>query len=1203
MRPILLKIAGLNSFREVQEIEFLKLCETGVFGIFGSTGSGKSTILDAITLALYGTVERAYNNTQGILNHAEDQLFVDFRFSLAAGEQRVTYRAERSYRRSGDRTVKASTCRLVEIVDGAETVLASKADEMTKKIEIILGLNVQDFTRAVVLPQGKFAEFLTIKPKDRRSMLERLFSLEAYGRELSARLSEQLEEVKFTLNGVEQRQQGLGDASAERVEEAKADLQRVSQKSETIEKELLNLKTQYEEVKEVWGFQEQLRQLKDEETQLAAEQPHIDKIAEGLSLAERAEALRSLLEEILVAEKQLKEAQEQIRAAEKRLREAMLAKETAESQWLDVNRKRLDEEPRFLRRLEQLEQAKSLEGDIQTRQERLNQARSDYSALDKTRKDYEKTLLGVSNQKTNLQKKMLEVKSKIANISVDPSLRKRVNAAVQGLEGYEMVSKQVENLQADLSRNRGEMSARQMEFQTYQANVLAAQKTVGELKEALSKLSNPSLSEEMLGARFQELERRRHKVANIERADSEVKAELERLQAAALERKKAEAEVEIRETEQAKLVLEIKAATELVEQKKAEVKALEKENLAGLLAEKLGEGEPCPVCGSKGHPQLAQSLGHELLEQAGRDLEEALEKLQGLEGAHQKVITKLAVAKAQLLSKKELEEKQTVLCETKHGAALAYRKELAEADRKKDVQTLQLILAEEDARLAKDHQALNQWKEDHEGKKRRLEEAQEMLAEAEKKQYEISSLMASLEAVEKNVGHRLSSLMEEQVQRKAALDNARGDIAIEDIRSLQKQYSSWDETSSVLNQNLSGFEEEYGKTGEVEEKLLREKSNCDLELQNLKTVGIEAARDLGELQRKWEAYTEGKPAQQLIEQVKKELTQITAREESLKKAYELAKNTWMQAEQSQAVCLKTLELSQRGFKIARQKLDLGLQKSEFGNEEEAKRALCEASERREMEQVLANYRQKVLVNKEKQEDVTERLKGRYLRPEEWLAWPIRLKEGEKVYTETIEQKGAAQQRLEKLQAAHKEWTKLEDQRKNLSHRMNLLKNLQTVFKGNAFVEFVAQEQLINVSLDASERLKQLTNQRYALEVDAEGGFIMRDDANGGVRRPVNSLSGGETFLTSLALALALSTQIQLRGRSPLEFFFLDEGFGTLDANLLETVMNTLEKLHLQNLTIGIISHVPELKNRLSRRLVLTPAEAGGAGSRVKLEMA
>ena len=108
---------------------------------------------------------------------------------------------------------------------------------------------------------------------------------------------------------------------------------------------------------------------------------------------------------------------------------------------------------------------------------------------------------------------------------------------------------------------------------------------------------------------------------------------------------------------------------------------------------------------------------------------------------------------------------------------------------------------------------------------------------------------------------------------------------------------------------------------------------------------------------------------------------------------------------------------------------------------------------------------------------------------------------------------------------------------------------------------------------------------------------------GGYRRPVSSLSGGETFLTSLALALALSTQIQLRGESPLEFFFLDEGFGTLDTNLLEVVMDALERLRMQNMTIGIISHVPELKNRLARRLIVTAAEPGGVGSKIKLERA
>jgi exonuclease SbcC len=142
---------------------------------------------------------------------------------------------------------------------------------------------------------------------------------------------------------------------------------------------------------------------------------------------------------------------------------------------------------------------------------------------------------------------------------------------------------------------------------------------------------------------------------------------------------------------------------------------------------------------------------------------------------------------------------------------------------------------------------------------------------------------------------------------------------------------------------------------------------------------------------------------------------------------------------------------------------------------------------------------------------------------------------------------------------------------------------------------------MQVCRDASQRLGVLTRQRYALEVDSGGGFLIRDDANGGVKRPVSTLSGGETFLASLALALSLSAQIQLSGEYPLEFFFLDEGFGTLDHDLLDTVVTALENLHTDHLSVGVISHVPELRARLARRLVVEPAEASGRGSRLYLE--
>jgi exonuclease SbcC len=147
---------------------------------------------------------------------------------------------------------------------------------------------------------------------------------------------------------------------------------------------------------------------------------------------------------------------------------------------------------------------------------------------------------------------------------------------------------------------------------------------------------------------------------------------------------------------------------------------------------------------------------------------------------------------------------------------------------------------------------------------------------------------------------------------------------------------------------------------------------------------------------------------------------------------------------------------------------------------------------------------------------------------------------------------------------------------------------------------MAGEHLDAIAGIATDWLGVLTGRRYALEVAPDGGFMVRDDGNGGERRPVHTLSGGETFITSLALALALSSQVQLRGKYRLEFFFLDEGFGSLDPNLLEVVMGCLERMQGQQMSIGIISHVPELRERILRQVLVTPAEQGGRGSRVQV---
>jgi len=126
MKPIMLRLSGLQSYREMQEVDFARLCEAGVFGIFGSTGSGKSSILDAMTLALYGKVERAANGTQGIMNQAEKQLSVSFAFELTAPGERRLYRVERQFKRGGDVSVSNTLSRFVEVTEAGGRAAAGQ---------------------------------------------------------------------------------------------------------------------------------------------------------------------------------------------------------------------------------------------------------------------------------------------------------------------------------------------------------------------------------------------------------------------------------------------------------------------------------------------------------------------------------------------------------------------------------------------------------------------------------------------------------------------------------------------------------------------------------------------------------------------------------------------------------------------------------------------------------------------------------------------------------------------------------------------------------------------------------------------------------------------------------------------------------------------------------------------------------------------
>lgn len=150
-------------------------------------------------------------------------------------------------------------------------------------------------------------------------------------------------------------------------------------------------------------------------------------------------------------------------------------------------------------------------------------------------------------------------------------------------------------------------------------------------------------------------------------------------------------------------------------------------------------------------------------------------------------------------------------------------------------------------------------------------------------------------------------------------------------------------------------------------------------------------------------------------------------------------------------------------------------------------------------------------------------------------------------------------------------------------RIAVLEVLATELRADRFVDFVVAETLTLLATSASDELNRISDGRYSLV--AEGGeFDVVDHVNADERRSVKTLSGGETFMASLALALALSKHVsELAGEglgARLEAVFIDEGFGSLDPETLEEVIDSLERLRDEELLVGVISHVPTLADRI-----------------------
>ncbi|WP_031288965.1 AAA family ATPase, partial [Sphingobacterium sp. IITKGP-BTPF85] len=277
MLPLYLSIEGLYSYQSKQEIDFTALTAAGLFGIFGKVGSGKSTILEAITFALFANTNRLNSNNRAynMMNLNSNQLRIEFHF---IGKENKKYAFEASWRRNSKQFEKVTTpVRKAYVFEGDEKIPLESTDA-----ETILGISYKNFNRTVIVPQGQFKEFLELKGAERSGMMKELFNLDHY--DLFYKVASLSKETELKLQNISGAVQTLEDYTEESIAELLLQLENEQLKLQEVTNTHQQLDQQHQKLLEVQQFHKEIAIQKQAFAQLNAEQGTIENLKKQILL-------------------------------------------------------------------------------------------------------------------------------------------------------------------------------------------------------------------------------------------------------------------------------------------------------------------------------------------------------------------------------------------------------------------------------------------------------------------------------------------------------------------------------------------------------------------------------------------------------------------------------------------------------------------------------------------------------------------------------------------------------------------------------------------------------------------------------------------------------------------------------------------------------------------------------------------------------
>ncbi|MDA3614543.1 AAA family ATPase [Polluticaenibacter yanchengensis] len=1206
MKILSVHIRNINSLKGEHFINFnaAPFDGYGLFAITGATGSGKTTILDAITVALYGKVHRLdkTNINQILTKHTYDA-FSEVVFE-ADGK---TYRAKWSVKKTKGRKNTEGTLQTpkMEIAESDTGIILESEHLKTvqERIIAICGLDYEQFLRSVILSQGDFAKFLKATDKERSELLEKITDTGIYSR-LGTFVYEKQKEEFLKVQKINIHLEGVKVLPDELVENYKDQLTGKEKQIAALQLAIGQKHAAIADFEQQDKYRKQLADARQKQHLLQLEkenfepqkiqlQRHNDllpfrtKYQEYAAMQQNAELIRSELQAYTIKLETNKKEQaatqanlnatiEKLEHAKKHLAIELPVIEKADA--LDAALLQLQV------RINEVSELKAnnntqLQLITASRDQLANEVSTKQNDIDKLQEQLNKNkVLETIPQQLPLLKKYV---SELSDIEINKTLAEKQAAALQApVNALQTELKKLASEEQALGSKKIELSSR---LQTAEATLV----TLGNLDEAelVASLNQQPKNIAALEAcllSYQQIETLDHKKIDREKKiagfNNTITTNKASLSNAELDLKINKEKLELLQT--------------IFEKEKAIARYESERHL-------LVHGEACPLCGALEHPYAQQAVSLNLAT------------------AQKNAIQQTAIVEALQISVNKYSNELAVLSARTEAEASELKN--IELDLEKIQENLSIQKAgfphlntKEDFLLELNNSKAGLEKANHDLKKFR--ENRQIIAELERAVFandqaisaaknKTAELNFSIEKHQQEITLSINKFNDLQQQQIKLADNihqllipynfGNKPLTNETILSLgeysekyirkQNQLKQWQDEIVAAEKDLVAADANMKHARSENENILRLANELDT---NASKLSEERTNLYG-----------NKNTRQVLSDLQKAIESETDSMNQLKVAVSGLENQRLQLEEYRQKNQANLETLNSQLSIKQSFLADAL--SPFG--------INDINALSDLYLDDLTYRQ--LSNRAIELDnllkaVAEKIKETVFNLEQ-----VSLKLGEAENQEDLQQSLAnlVQQRdellresgnikqiladNEKAHSSRKEWAEQAQVQEKEYKRWLNLNYLIGSATGDRFSKFAQGLTLSYLVLLANTHLEQL-NKRYAIARANEETLELQiiDKYQADVSRPIATLSGGETFLVSLALALALS---QLAGNNmPIRSLFIDEGFGTLDAETLEVAISSLENLHTNDKTIGIISHIDALKERMTNQVQVLKTSGG-----------